>query len=63
MQLTEEQTKRKTLVGTTYWMAPELIRSQSYDEKVDIWSLGVMTIEVAEGQPPYFRKRVLIMCC
>lgn len=53
-QLTEEENKRKSVVGSPYWMAPELIRSEFYDEKVDIWSLGVMTIELVQGRPPYF---------
>lgn len=57
--LTAENSKRKSIVGTPYWMAPELIRGLSYDAKVDVWSTGITAIEMAEGQPPYINEQPL----
>ena len=44
---------RVDVTQTMHWMAPEMARGDGYDYKVDIWSLGIMAMELAEGKPPY----------
>lgn len=57
VQLTEEVDTRRTLAGTPCWISPEVIEKSNYNEKTDIWSLGVVIIELIEGQPPNLGQR------
>jgi p21-activated kinase 1 len=50
--LTKESQLIGTLGGTPFWMAPEILRGDPYDERVDIYSLGIVCIELLTGSHP-----------
>ncbi|XP_061405925.1 mitogen-activated protein kinase kinase kinase kinase 2-like isoform X1 [Lethenteron reissneri] len=66
-QLTATLAKRKSFIGTPYWMAPEVAaveRKGGYGRQCDVWALGITAIELAETQPPLYHlhpMRVLFL--
>ena len=48
--------KAKTIVGTPYYISPELVESKPYNFKSDIWSLGVVLYELCALKPPFMAE-------
>ncbi|KAG9481147.1 hypothetical protein GDO78_010415 [Eleutherodactylus coqui] len=56
-KITATIAKRKSFIGTPYWMAPEVAaveKNGGYNQLCDIWAVGITAIELAELQPPLF---------
>ena len=54
INLDETANEGECVVGTPYWMAPEIIKMEGVTAKCDIWSVGCVVIELMTGKPPYF---------
>ena len=59
---------RKTASGSPLYYSPEIVNGDEYDEKIDIWDIGMMTYECLIGKIPFKiyseldLKRIVIFC-
>ncbi len=51
------ETRRTTICGTVDYMCPEIIDSEPYDYRCDLWNIGVLTYELLVGQPPFYSRK------
>ena len=54
----DKETGLDLVLGTPLYMAPELVMHQKYSEKVDVWSLGVITYQLLSGKTPFDGKNI-----
>ena len=53
-KISESGEQQAAVVGTPYWMAPEVIQMSAFTTASDIWSLGCTILELLNGEPPYY---------
>ena len=51
--ISSEKLQTSSFIGSSHYMAPEILKKDKYKNSVDIWGLGICIIEMAEGVPPY----------
>ncbi len=49
------------MLGSPFWMPPEMIQNKTHNTKADIWSFAVCILELALGTPPYYENKVKAM--
>lgn len=55
-RLTGADKSRRSVVGTPYWMPPEIVNCRPYTDRADIWSFGIVIHEAVTGKPPHFME-------
>ncbi|KAK4469441.1 hypothetical protein MN116_006993 [Schistosoma mekongi] len=55
-RVSPDHPRRRSLVGTPYWMSPEVISRLPYNTSADVWSMGVLLIEMVDGEPTFFNE-------
>jgi p21-activated kinase 1 len=53
-KIVREQLEQGEIADIPYWTAPEVITDDQCSPAMDIWALGIISIEIVEGHPPYF---------
>ena len=55
-ELETEEDMAKTVTGTPYYLSPEICMAKGYNNKTDVWSLGIVTYELCVFNPPFMEE-------